>query len=93
MIQSFSDARTKKAFEGKSPKGFPQDILRRAIIKLDQLHSAAILDDLRFPPSNHLEALKGDRRGQYSIRINQQWRLCFRWEDGNAYEVTITDYH
>lgn len=93
MIQSFSDTCTEKIFEGKSPKGFPQDIIRRAIIKLDQLHSAASLDDLRIPPSNHLEALKRDRIGQHSIRINKQWRLCFRWENGNAYEVTITDYH
>lgn len=93
MIQSFSDSLTKKVFEGRTPKGFPQDILRRSVVKLDQLHSAAVLDDLCLPPSNRLECLQGDRKGQYCIRINNQWRICFRWAEGNAHDVEITDYH
>jgi len=93
MIKSFKCKRTAQVFEGKSPKGFPAQIIRRSIVKLDQLNSAQGLDDLRLPSSNQLEALAGDRKGQDSIRINKQWRICFRREDGDAYEVEITDYH
>lgn len=93
MIKGFSDKRTAKVYEGKLPKGFPSEIFKRAVSKLDQLNYSEILDDLRIPPSNHLEALSGDRLGKYSIRINQQWRICFRWAEGHAYEVEITDYH
>jgi toxin HigB-1 len=68
-------------------------VLKRAIVKLDQLNAANALDDLRIPPANRLEALQGSLAGFYSIRINDQWRLCFRWENGNASDVHITDYH
>jgi proteic killer suppression protein len=93
MIQEFADKRTEKLFEGTLKKGFPTDLIGRATVKLDQLDSALTLDDLRLPPSNHLEALKGEQKGQHSIRINQQWRICFRFQNGNAYEVQVTDYH
>lgn len=93
MIQEFADKKTERLFEGSLKKGFPADLMNRALVKLDQLDAALSLDDLRLPPSNHLEALKGNRKGQHSIRINQQWRICFRFQDGNAYEVQIDDYH
>ena len=93
MIVSFTDKRTEQVYSGKCPKGFPQDLYKRSVVKLDQLQSASILDDLRIPPSNRLETLSGNRAGQHSIRINDQWRLCFVWKDGNAHDVEITDYH
>ena len=93
VIVSFRDKRTKQVYGGKLPKGFPEDLFRRSVVKLDQLQSAAILEDLMIPPSNRLEALSGDRSGQHSIRINNQWRICFIWKDGNAHEVEIIDYH
>jgi len=93
MIESFADKRTEKLFEGSSKKGFPPDLIRRAITKLDQLDSAQKLGDLELPPSNHLESLKGNRKGFYSIRVNGQWRVCFKFMSGNAYEVEIEDYH
>ena len=93
MIQDFADKKTEKLYEGTLKKRFPQDIMDRAITRLDQLDAAITLDDLKLPPSNHLEPLKGDREGQYSIRINIQWRVCFRFQDGNAYQVEIDDYH
>jgi proteic killer suppression protein len=71
----------------------PRDILRRAIMRLGQLNAATRLEDLRLPPSNRLEALKGNRRGQHSIRVNDQWRICFRFDNGDAFDVEITDYH
>ena len=71
----------------------PSDVQRRALRKLAILDAAETLGDLRIPPGNRLERLKGERAGQYSIRINQQWRICFRWKRGDAYEVEITDYH
>lgn len=80
-------------FTGRVPKGFPADLLRSARRKLDLLDAAAWLDDLRVPPGNQLEALKGDRADQHSVRINDQWRLCFVWTDGESYEVEIVDYH
>ncbi|WP_269526445.1 type II toxin-antitoxin system RelE/ParE family toxin [Coraliomargarita parva] len=92
MIQSFKGKTAKALWEGKRTR-LSSDITWRAIKKLSILDAAVSLDSLRIPPSNHLEALSGDRKGQHSIRINNQWRLCFRWEDGNAYEVEITDYH
>ena len=85
MIQSFSDKETKKIFGGQYS--------RRALRKLILLNQAPSLEHLRSFPANRLESLVGNRQGQYSIRINKQWRICFRWEDGNAYEVEITDYH
>jgi len=72
---------------------FPRDIHQRAYDKLRMLNNAATLEDLKIPPSNQLEKLKGDRAGHYSIRINKQWRICFKWVDGNAYVVEIVDYH
>ncbi len=93
MIKTFADKATAAIFAGIAVRRLPGDIQRRARAKLMLLHSAATLDDLRVPPSHHLEALQRDRAGQHSIRINQQWRLCFVWQDGDAYDVEITDYH
>ena len=89
------------SFRGKEAKGLFHDrtvarlrpIERQARRKLLYLNAATVLEELRQPPGNRLEALKGDRRGQYSIRINEQWRICFRWKDGNAHDVEIVDYH
>lgn len=93
MIRSYKDAMTMTVASGKAPKGFPSDILRVAIRKLSMIEAAIALDDLRSPPGNRLEALKGDRSGQHSIRINDQWRVCFVWKDGGAEGVEIVDYH
>jgi proteic killer suppression protein len=93
MIKSFASRETEKIFNREVSKRLPQDIQRAAMKKLWMLHAAKDLSDLTVPPSNHLEALKGDRKGQYSIRINQQWRICFRWVGGNAQNVEIVDYH
>ena len=93
MIHSYKDAMTGTVATGKAPKGFPADILKSAIRKLTMLENACALDDLRSPPGNRLEALKGAREGQHSIRINDQWRICFVWNDGGVYEVEIVDYH
>lgn len=93
MIVSFKDKRTAAVFLGKLPKGFPADLLITARRKLGYLDSAATLNDLRAPPGNRLEALAGDRIGQHSIRVNSQFRVCFVWQDGNAADVEIIDYH
>jgi len=93
MIDSFKDRRTAAVAEGKLPKGFPENILRSAQRKLIMVAAACSLEDLRLPPSNRLELLKGDRRGQYSIRINRQFRICFEWENGKACNIEIVDYH
>jgi len=93
MIRSFADTRTAALFLGKAAKGIPADVQRRAKRKLDLIHAAMTLDFLRSPPGNRLEALKGDRIGQHSIRVNDQWRLCFVWRDGDAHDVEFTDYH
>lgn len=92
MIETFAAKETEKLWQGQRTR-FPSDLLHRAISKLNLLDAATHLDTLRVPPSNRLEALKGRRAGQHSIRINDQWRLCFRWDGGNAFEVEITDYH
>ena len=93
MIQSFADKQTKELFlTGKSRRLQP-DLWRRAVRRLEYVDLAACLDDLKTPPSNRLHALKGDREGQYSISINDQWRICFRFTEGDAYDVEITDYH
>ncbi|MCH7228509.1 type II toxin-antitoxin system RelE/ParE family toxin [Haloferula sp. A504] len=92
MIESFGDKQTEKLWQGKRTR-FPADLLQRAIDKLNILDAVTNLESLRVPPSNRLEALKGDRSGQHSIRINDQWRICFRWEAGNARQVEITDCH
>lgn len=93
MIVSFADKETEKIWQGIQSRKFPPDIQERALRKLRQLEASANLDDLRLPPGNRLEALFGDRIGQYSIRITKQWRLCFIWQDGNAYQAEIVDYH
>lgn len=93
MIKSYANKLTELVANGAYPKKLPSDIKTRVLMRLVQLDNAASIDDLRLPPSNHLEKLLGDRQGQYSIRINQQWRLCFVFEDGNAFNVEITDYH
>jgi toxin HigB-1 len=93
MIRTFADAQTERFFTTGRSKHFPPNVLRRAGKRLTQLDAAVTLDDLRMPPSNRLEALSGDRAGQWSIRINDQWRVCFRFENGEACDVEITDYH
>lgn len=93
MIQSFKSPQTEKVFNGEAPKGFPTDLLRVSRRKLGMVDAAVALADLRVPPRNLLEALRGDRAGQHSIRINDQFRVCFVWRDGGAYDVEITDYH
>jgi proteic killer suppression protein len=92
MIRSFSDKDAEALFDDRPVHRF-RAIERPARRKLLYLHRARTLSDLRVPPGNRLEALAGDRRGQYSIRINERWRICFRWENGDAYEVEIVDYH
>ena len=93
MIRSFADKETEKIWQGTASRRLPNDIQSVARRKLRMLNSARRVDDLRIPPANRLEALKGERRGQYSIRINDQWRICFRWSDGDASDVEIVDYH
>jgi proteic killer suppression protein len=93
MIITFKCTETEKIFNRRVSKKFPQNIQQRARKKLLMLDSATHLDDLRTPPTNRLEALKGDRKAQHSIRINDQWRLCFVWKNDNAYDVEIVDYH
>lgn len=92
MIQDYACKDTEALFDGKRVKRFA-NIERTAIRKLQQLNAAADLNFLRVPPGNHLEALSGDRAGQHSIRINDQWRICFVWDNGHALQVEITDYH
>ena len=92
VIRSFADRQTQRLFEDRVVRAF-QGIARRAKRKLDSLHAAANLHDLSLPPSNRLEKLRGDLQGRYSIRINDQWRVIFRWEDGHAHDVRIADYH
>ena len=93
MIRSFADAETERFFVTGKSRRLPPDIQRRAHMRLLQVHAAAEVTDLRLPPSNHLKRLDRDRAGQHSIRINDQWRVCFRFDDGDAFEVEITDYH
>lgn len=93
MIKTFACKDTQKLFDREESQKFPSEIRRKALRQLKAVHFAVALDDLRIPPGNRLEQLKGKRAGQYSIRINDQWRICFRWLDGIAYDVEITDYH
>jgi toxin HigB-1 len=93
VIRSFADKRTTALFAGYLVKALPNQIQVRARAKLLAVDAAKRLDDLRIPPANRLEALHGDRRGQHSIRINDQWRLCFEWREGAAWNVEIVDYH
>jgi toxin HigB-1 len=97
VIVSFRDKGTEDVFDGRDTrnarKACPSDLVRVARRKLDLLNQAAALSDLRAPPNNRLEKLKGDREGQYSIRVNDQWRVCFRWTESGAEDVEIVDYH
>ena len=93
MIRSYRDRITQAVAERRRVRSLPEDIQRRAQMKLMIINNAEDLNDLRVPPGNRLEALTGDRGGQNSIRINDQWRICFIWSEGDAYEVEIVDYH
>ena len=93
MLKSFRDRETEKIWQGTLSRRLPHDIQQTARRKLRVLNNVRSLDDLRAPPSNRLEALKGDRKGQHSIRINDQWRICFVWKDGDAHDIEIVDYH
>jgi len=93
MIKSFKDKETEKVFNRNYSKKLPETIQQRALRKLRMIDAAASINDLRVPPGNRLEALGGGREGQHSIRINNQWRICFTWNQGDAYEVEIVDYH
>ena len=93
MIRSFADKETESLFRTAKSRRLPPDILRRAILRLNQLEHTTSVDELRFPPANRLEALHGDRQGQWSIRINSQWRVCFRFVDSDVFDVQVIDYH
>jgi len=93
MIRTFKDRRTECVFNGELLKGFLSDLVSVARRKLRMIHNAVRLDDLRAPPANRLEVLKGDRKGQHSIRVNDQFRVCFVWKDGDTFDVEIIDYH
>ncbi|MHB1256991.1 MAG: type II toxin-antitoxin system RelE/ParE family toxin [Thiobacillus sp.] len=93
MIQTFANAETERLFATGKSRRLPPDILRRGIMRLGQLDAATAIEDMRQPPSNRLEALSGSRTGQWSIRINDQWRVCFKFANGDAFDVEIVDYH
>lgn len=93
VIQSFADGETERFYATGRSRRIPPEIRARAAMRLTQLAAATRIEDLRQPPSNRLEALKGDRKGQWSVRINDQWRVCFRFLAGDAYDVAIVDYH
>jgi proteic killer suppression protein len=93
VIRDFADKQADKLWQGTPSRRLPGDIQHVTRRKLRMLNSATTLDDLRIPPANRLEALKGSRKGQHSIRINDQWRICFHWKDGDAHSVEIVDYH
>lgn len=93
MIRSFKDSDTERLFHSGRSRYLPPDIQQRAILRLRRIDVTRQIEDLREPPSHRLEKLSGDRAGQWSIRINQQWRVCFRWEDGHAWDLEVVDYH
>jgi proteic killer suppression protein len=93
MIKTFRDKETEQVFNRLTVRRLPANLQQAIWRKLAILNAAERLDDLRIPPGNRLEKLSGNRAGQYSIRVNDQWRICFQWQEGNAYEVEITDYH
>jgi len=93
VIKSFKDDETRKIYQRQRSRKFPFDIQQVALRKLRMINNAVTINDLRIPPANRLEKLSGDRAGQWSVRINDQWRVCFRWEGSDAYDVEITDYH
>lgn len=93
MIKSFADRRTEQLFRSGKATRFPAEVAPRAARKLEYVHLATSLKDLQVPPGNRLHALKGSRRGQHAIAINDQWRICFRFADGDAFDVEVCDYH
>ena len=93
MIKSLADKRTAALFQGRAGKGIAPELAKAARAKLQRIERAQSLEDLRVPPGNRLEALRSARSGQWSIRVNDQWRICFAWRDGNAYQVELVDYH
>jgi proteic killer suppression protein len=93
MISSFKDGETEKIWERQFSTKLPQNMQRTALRKLSMIHNSVNILDLKAPPGNHLEELKGNRKGQYSVRVNDQWRICFKWNNGNAFDVEIVDYH
>ena len=93
MIKTFADGQTQELYLTGAPKRVPPDVASRAARELEQVNAAVRVEDLRVPPGNRLHPLEGDRRGQHSISVNDQWRICFRFEDGDAYEVEFCDYH
>lgn len=93
MIRSFRDRNTEAVFQGECPKGFPPDLIKVGRRKLGMVNAATQLSDLKIPPKNKLHPLDKDRKGQHAIYINDQFRICFRWKEGHAYDVEITDYH
>jgi len=93
MIQTWGNTETEEIWDGFFVRKLPHEIQRIAKRKLVQIHAAKIIEDLRIPPGNRLEKLSGDRKDHWSIRINEQWRICFKWENGNAFDVEIVDYH
>jgi proteic killer suppression protein len=93
VIRTFKDKEAEKIFRRERSRKVPPDLLRPALRKLRMLNRAGSLNDLRVPPANHLEKLKGDRTDQYSIRINDRWRICFHWQDNDIFDVEIVDYH
>ena len=93
MIQTFRDKETAAVFAGERVRRFGPELLQTARRKLAQLHRVVAVEELRIPPGNRLEKLSGDREGQWSIRVNDQWRLCFEWRDGHAWNVELVDYH
>lgn len=93
MIKSFKSREAERIYQGRYAKRIPRDIQRVAARKLEMIAAATELRSLRVPPSNRLEKLKGDRAGQFSVRINDQWRICFKWKAGDAHDVEIVDYH
>lgn len=93
MIRSFKSRETERLWHGQSSRKFPGDVQNRTLRRLRQLDAAATLDDIKNPPGNHLEALKESLKGWWSIRVNDQWRICFRWSEGDALDVELVDYH
>jgi proteic killer suppression protein len=93
MIKSFKDLEAERIYTRLFSRKLPHDIQEIALRKMKMINNAVSINDLRIPPANRLEKLKKDRTGQYSVRINDQWRICFKWKDGDAYDVEITDYH
>ena len=93
MIKTFNNDETQKIYQRQRSRKLPSDIQQVTLRKLRMINNAVTINDLRVPPANRLEKLSGNRAGQWSIRINDQWRVCFRWKDSDAYDVEIADYH